>query len=140
MFNKHPTKYNLKIEADDEIISVIATRDISPSEPLLINCDYLTNQNALTLFGITFDEIIDKINTFHIPILNPLILKNHNYENKETNLKLFFNQYIDIQKDKFYEYYIDIYKQISFDLDEDKSELSALKLILENLETLEELN
>ena len=140
MFNKHPTKYNLKIEADDEIISVIATRDISPSEPLLINCDYLTNQNALTLFGITFDEIIDKINTFHIPILNPLILKNHNYENKETNLKLFFTQYIDIQKDKFYEYYIDIYKQISFDLDEDKSELSALKLILENLETLEELN
>ena len=140
MFNKHPTKYNLKIEADDEIISVIATRDISPSEPLLINCDYLANQNALTLFGITFDEIIDKINTFHIPILNPLILKNHNYENKETNLKLFFNQYIDIQKDKFYEYYIDIYKQISFDLDEDKSELSALKLILENLETLEELN
>ena len=140
MFNKHPTKYNLKIEADEEIISVIATRDISPSEPLLINCDYLANQNALTLFGITFDEIIDKINTFHIPILNPLILKNHNYENKETNLKLFFNQYIDIQKDKFYEYYIDIYKQISFDLDEDKSELSALKLILENLETLEELN
>ena len=140
MFNKHPTKYNLKVEADNEITSVIATRDISPSETLLINCEYLTNQNALTLFGISFDEIIDKINTFHIPILNPLLLKNHNYEEDDSNLYLFYKQYIDIKKDKFYEQYIDIYKQISFDLDEDKSELSALKLILENLETIQELN
>ena len=140
MFNKHPTKYNLRIEADDEVTKVIATKDILTSETLFINCDYLTNQNALTLFGITFDEIIDKISTFHVPILNPLLLKNHNYKEKENNLNLFFNQYIDIQKDKFYEQYIDIYKKMSFDFDEDKSELSTLKLILENLETLKELN
>ena len=140
MFNKHPTKYNLKVEANDEITKVIATRDISPNEKLFINCEYLTNHNALTLLGITFDEIIDKINTFHIPILNPLLVKNHNFEEKDINLRLFFNQYIDIEKDKFYEQYIEIYKQISIELDEDKSELSALKLILENLETLKELN
>jgi hypothetical protein len=140
MFQKHPTKFNLKVLAVENETSVISTRDISPSEKLLINYEYLTNQNALTIFGITFDEIIDKINTFHVPILNPLLLKNHKIETKKSDLQKYYSQYMDIEKDDFYKNFMKTYKKISFDLNKDKTGLSALKIILENLETLKELN
>ena len=139
MFNKHPTKYNIKVEANEKETNVIATKDISSSENLYIKYDTLTNQNALTLFGITFDELIDKINSFHIPILNPFLLKNRNIELKDSIFNKYFYQYIDIGKNDFYIKNIEIYKKISLDLGDDKTKLSALKLILENLESLQDL-
>ena len=138
MFNKHPTNYNLRVEADEMSAKVIATRDILPSETLYIKYDTLTNHNSLTLFGITFDEIIDKITAFHIPILNPLLLNNHN--KTDQNLHYYFYEYMDIGKNNFYVKNIEKYKEISLKLKGDGTELSAYKLILENLETLKEYN
>jgi hypothetical protein len=138
MFYRHPTNYNLRVEADENSAKVIATRDILPYETLYINYGNLTNHNALTLFGISFDEIIDKITTFHIPILNPVLLDNHNKTNK--NLYYYFYEYMEISKDNFYTKYIEKYKKISLELEGDGTELSAYKLILENLETIKEHN
>ena len=140
MFNKHPTKYNLKVEATENITRVIATKDILPSEKLYIKYDYLTNHNALTLFGITFDEIIDKVNTLNVPILNPLLLEKNNVDKKDTSYNKYFSRYMDVQKDKFYEKFKEEYKEIAINLKHDESELAAYKLILENLETLKEVN
>ena len=139
MFNKHPTKYNIKVEADQNETNVIAIKDITPSETLYIKYDTLTNQNALTLFGITFDELINKISSFHIPILNPFLLKKRNIELKDSDFNKYFSQYMDIAKNDFYITNIETYKEISFELNKDKAELSSLKLILENLESLQEL-
>ena len=139
MFNKHPTKFNIKVEAFQNETNVIATKDIYPLETLYIKYDTLTNQNALTLFGITFDELIDKISSFHVPILNPFLLKNRNIELKDSIYNQYFYQYMDIAEKEFYIKNIETYKNISFDLNKDKEELSALKLILENLESLQEL-
>jgi hypothetical protein len=47
---------------------------------------------------------------------------------------------MDIKKDKFYNEFLETYKQISIYLNKDKTEISALKIILENLETLKLLN
>jgi hypothetical protein len=140
MFNKHPTKYNLKVEATENITRVIATKDILPSEKLYIKYDYLTNHNALTLFGITFDEIIDKVNTMNVPILNPLLLEKNNVDKKDTSYNKYFSRYMDVQKDKFYEKFKEEYKEIAINLKHDESELASYKLILENLETLKEIN
>ena len=140
MFDKHPIKYNLRIEATDSVTKIIATKDILPLETLYIKFDTLTNQNALALFGVTFDEIIDKITSFHVPILNPLFLKNNNIKINNSNFKKYFSLYMDIKKDKFYNEFLETYKQISIDLNKDKTEISALKIILENLETLKLLN
>jgi hypothetical protein len=140
MFDKHPIKYNLRIEATDSVTKIIATKDILPLETLYIKFDTLTNQNALALFGVTFDEIIDKITSFHVPILNPLFLKNNNIKINNSNFKKYFSLYMDIKKDKFYNEFLETYKQISIDLNKDKNEISVLKIILENLETLKLLN
>ena len=140
MFNKHPTKYNLKVEATDNITRVIATKDILPSEKLYIKYDYLTNHNALTLFGITFDEIIDKVNSLNVPILNPLLLDKNKVDIKNKTYNKYFSKYMDVQKDKFYEKYKEKYKEFAINIKNDESELAGYKLILENLETLKELN
>ena len=140
MFNKHPTKFNLKVEATENITRVIATKDILPSEKLYIKYDYLTNHNALTLFGITFEDIIDKVNTLNVPILNPLLLEKNKVDKNDKSYNKYFSRYMDIQKDKFYEKFKDEYKEIAINLKSDESELSAFKLILENLETLKEIN
>lgn len=140
MFNKHPTKYNLKVEAIDNITRVIATKDILPSEKLYIKYDNLTNHNALTLFGITFDEIIDKVNSLNVPILNALLLKNNKVSLNNKTYNKYFTKYMDVQKDKFYEKYNEKYKEFAINIKNDKSELAGYKMILENLETLKELN
>ena len=140
MFNKHPTKYNLKVEATDNITRVIATKDIFPSEKLYIKYDYLTNHNALILFGITFDEIIDKVNSLNVPILNALLLKNNKVSINNKTYNKYFTKYMDVQKDKFYEKYNEKYKEFAINIKNDGSELAGYKLILENLETLKELN
>ena len=141
MFNKHPTNYNLRVVASENETRVIATKDILPSEILYVNYDYLTNQNALSLFGITFPEIIDKVNSIHVPILNPSLLKHHEIDiNKDSSFNKYFREFMDISKEKFYIEFLEKYKKILNELDEDDTELSALKLILENLETLKDLN
>ena len=140
MFNKHPTKFNLKVEATENITRVIATKDILPSEKLYIKYDYLTNHNALTLFGITFEDIIDKVNTLNVPILNPLLLEKNKVDKNDKSYNKYFSKYIDIQKEKFYEKFKEEYKEIALHLKNDESELSAYKLILENLENLKEIN
>ena len=141
MFNKHPTDYNLRVVASENETRILATRDILPFEILFVKYDYLTNQNALSLFGITFPEIINKVNSLHVPVLNPLLLKNHEIDtNKDSSFNKYFREFMDIAKDKFYIKFIEKYKQILNELDEDNTELSALKLILENLETLVKLN
>ena len=138
MFNKHPTKYNLKVHANDNSTKVVATRDILPSEILKIKNDKLTNRNSLILFGITFDENDDKLSSYRVPILNPALL--YNYNKSKDNLNQNYNDYMDIAKDNFYNKYIEAYKNLSLDLGGDGSQLSAYKLILENLETLKLLN
>ena len=47
---------------------------------------------------------------------------------------------MDVQKDKFYEKYKEKYKEFAINIKNDESELAGYKLILENLETLKELN
>ena len=140
MFNKHPTKYNLKVESTENITRVIATKDILPSEKLYIKYDYLTNQNALTLFGITFEEIIDKVNSLNVPILNPLLLEKNKVDKKDKSYNKYFTKYMDVQKDKFYEKFKEEYQEIAKNLKNDDSKLAGYKLILENLETLKEIN
>ena len=145
IFQRHPTKYNIEVIASDFDIKIIATRDILPNEKLFIKSDTLTNHNSLIYFGITFQEIIDRIEKYYIPLLNPFLIKNHNINlNEDSTLIKYFTEYIEIKKRKndFYLKYLDSYKKLSneFFYPKDNSELSAYKLIFENLLTLKEMN
>ena len=143
MFEKHPTKYNLEVIASDYDVKVISTKNISISEKLFIKSDTLTNHNALIYFGITFEEIIDRMENYYIPILNPLLLKNHNIDlNKDSSLSKYFSNYIEIQRgnNDFYLKYIDIYKKLSKEFEMDETELSAYQLFFENFITLKQMN
>ena len=143
MFEKHPTKYNLEVIASDYDVKVISTKNISISEKLFIKSDTLTNHNALIYFGITFEEIIDRMENYYIPILNPLLLKNHNIDlNKDSSLSKYFSNYIEIQRgnNDFYLKYIDIYKKLAKEFEMDETELSAYQLFFENFITLKQMN
>jgi hypothetical protein len=143
-FQRHPTLYNLEVIASDFDIKIIVTKDILPNEKLYIKSDTLTNHNALMYFGMTFEEIIDRIEKYYIPILNPFLIKNHNINlNEDSKLIKYFTEYIEIKKRKndFYLKYLDIYKELSKEFyPKNNSELSAYNLILENLLTLKEMN
>ena len=143
MFEKHPVKYNLEVIASDFDIKVISTKDIFSDEKLLIKSDTLTNHNALLYFGICFEEIIDRIEKYYIPILNPLLIKNHNIDlNEDSSLSNFFSEYIEIKKgnNQFYLKYMDVYKKLAKKFGLDETELSCYKLILDNFLTLKEMN
>jgi hypothetical protein len=143
MIEKHPTNYNLEVIASDFDIRVIATKDIYPSEKLFIKSDTLTNHNALIYFGVCFEEIIERIEKYYIPILNPLLIQNYKIDLKEdSSLADYFTNYIDIKKGKneFYIKYLDVYKKLTKKFGLDDTELSAYKLILDNLLTLKEIN
>jgi hypothetical protein len=143
MIEKHPTNYNLEVIASDFDIRVIATKDIYPSEKLFIKSDTLTNHNALIYFGVCFEEIIERIEKYYIPILNPLLIQNYKIDLKEdSSLADYFTNYIDIKKGKneFYIKYLDVYKKLTKKFGLDDTDLSAYKLILDNLLTLKEIN
>ena len=143
MFEKHPIKYNLEVIASDYDVKVISTKNISISEKLFIKSDTLTNHNALIYFGITFEEIIDRMENYYIPILNPLLLKNHNIDlNKDSSLSKYFSNYIEIQRgnNDFYLKYINIYKKLAKEFEMDETELSAYQLFFENYITLKQMN
>ena len=145
MFERHPTKFNLKVIATDYDIKIVATQDVLPGQKLLIKSDTVTNHNALMYFGIAFDEIIDRIENYYVPILNPLLIKNHEINLKEdTNLVKYLTEFIEIKKIKteFYIQYLDTYKKLInyFYPKIDNEELFAYNLILENLVTLKQMN
>ena len=143
IFKKHPTRYNLEVIASDYDIKIISTKDIYPSDILYIKSDTLTNHNALIYFGITFEEIIDRMETYYIPVLNPFLTKNYNIDlNEDSSLANYFSNYIEIQKgnNKFYLKFLDTYKKLSKKFGYKESELSAYKLILENFLSIKEMN
>ena len=143
MIEKHPTKFNLEAIASDIGIKVISTKDILVGEKLLIKSDTLTNHNALIYFGICFEEIIDRMESYYIPILNPLLIKKYNIDlNEDSSLANYFSNYIEIKKsgNEFHLKYIDTYKKLLKNFELDETELNAYKLILDNFLTLKEMN
>ena len=143
MFEKHPTKYNLEVIASNFSVKVIATKDITINEKLFIKSDTLTNHNALLYFGICFEEIIDRMENYYIPVLNPFLLKNYNIDlNEDSSLVEYFSNYIEVKKgnNEFYLKYIDIYKKLLNKFGLDETELDAYKLMLENFMTLKTMN
>ena len=145
MFERHPTKYNVKVVATDYDIKIVATKDVYPKEKLYIQSDTLTNHNSLIYFGIAFDEITDRIENYYVPILNPLLIKNHKINlNEDSSLVKYLTEFIEIKKRKnvIYIKYLDTYKKLlnNFYSKIDNEEFSAYNLILENLLTLKEMN
>ena len=96
-------------------------------------------------FGMAFEEILDRIENYYVPILNPLLIKNHEINLKsDSTLIKYLTEFIEIKKRKteFYFKYLDTYKKLinNFYQKIDNEELSAYNLILENLVTLKEMN
>ena len=145
MFERHPTKFNCKVIATDYDIKIVATDTVSSRNKLLIKSDTVTNHNALMYFGMAFEEILDRIENYYVPILNPLLIKNHEINLKsDSTLIKYLTEFIEINKRKteFYFKYLDTYKKLinNFYQKIDNEELSAYNLILENLVTLKEMN
>lgn len=133
MMDVHPSKYNIKLRINlgKYGIKLITTKKIKPGKPLLFKIDTMSNSNYLIFYGKTFEEMENKANTFPVPYVSPLYLKERNLDESWA-----INEKIDLAREKFYEEAMKTYMDFSKKIKEDGSPLSALRIFKGNLMTL----
>ena len=89
----------------------------------------MTNMASFIIYGKTYEESKNYLETFKIAKISGLFLKEKNLNPMLSNPNL-----MDIMKPKFYEEVIPDYIKLSKMLNGDGNSVSALKLLIENLE------
>ena len=91
----------------------------------------MTNMGSFITYGKTYEENKNFLESFKISKISALYLRE-----KNMNLMLANPNLIDIMKPKFYEELIPDYMELSKLMKGDGSSVSALKLIIDNMESL----
>ena len=89
----------------------------------------MTNMASLIVYGRIYEENKNFLETFKISKISPVFLKN-----KNMNLMLANSNLMDLMKPKFYDEVIPDYMELSKLMKGDGSAVSALKLLIENIE------
>ena len=131
MFIPEPKNFDIDFSLEkDKSFKVFAVKNIPKGKEILIRYPLISNNKMFLLYGRTFENMINYIDTFDIPIISLKLL-----ESKKVNAEDFnFDFTINLVSDKFYEDALDAYKDFSKKAKEDGSDLSAYKFLLQNLE------
>lgn len=132
MFPTHPNKFNLNFTFEEWGVKVFAIRKIKARKKLFLRGFNMSNCNSLILYGNTFDDLNNMIDSFDIALYSPLLVK----EKKLDEKKYPPLEKVNLARKRFYKEILGKYKKISKDLEEDGSDLSAYNLFLRNLELL----
>ena len=122
---------NCDLKMEDNHIIIKAKQNIFPGEELIIAPITISNQHRFIFFGETFDEILDKFQSYSIPTLIP-----HFITEKQITFDIDFLEQksrIDLGEIDFYKGMINTYKKFAKLIGEDDSEEGACKLILKYL-------
>ena len=127
----NPVIFNLQVNytIENKSISVTANQEINPNEKLVLAVVEMTNMASFIIYGKTYEESKNYLETFKIAKISGLFLKEKNLNPMLSNPNL-----MDIMKPKFYEEVIPDYIKLSKMLNGDGNSVSALKLLIENLE------
>ena len=125
---------NCKLVVNKGHIRIKAIRNIEEGELLILKPKKITNQYSYYFYGKTFDELINYVPSFIIPIIIPNILidegiKINISEDDEENK-------LDLAWDKFYDIIVPTYKQVLHSLKKDESKVSCYKLFLKYLKLI----
>ena len=130
ILDTNPVNFNLQINYTNEnqSLSVISSKEIKPKNKLVIAMVEMTNMASLIIYGKTFEESKNYLESFKIAKISALFLHEKKLNPMASDAGL-----IDLMKPKYYEKMIPQYMELSKLLKEDASSVSAVKLILEYL-------
>ena len=129
----NPITFNLQVNYtfENQSISLFANKEIKKKEKLVLAMVEMTNMASFIIYGKTYEENKNYLEHFKIARISPYFLKEKNLNPMFANSNL-----IDLMKPRFYDELIPEYMEISKMLKGDGSSVSALKLLIENIETL----
>ena len=139
MFDVQPKKYNIdfKLDAKKNVV-LFATKDINIDEKLYLKYNKINNLNGLVIFGKTFEDMNDYIDSFKIQIVSDLFLKKNkitkNFDKKQDEEKEFLLDKIELMDKNFYESCEDTYRKLAKILKIKDTKENIYGLFLENLE------
>ena len=122
---------NCKLVVNKGHIRIKAIKNITKGELLVLKPKKITNQYSFYFYGKTYEELIDYMPSFIIPITIPDILADEGVEidiSEEDEENKF-----DLVWDKFYDIVLPTYQQILHTLKKDESKVSCYKLLLKYL-------
>ena len=122
---------NLSYEVKNQTLNLYALKEIKRGQKLSLAVVQMTNMGSFITYGKTYEENKNFLESFKISKISALYLRE-----KNMNLMLANPNLIDIMKPKFYEELIPDYMELSKLMKGDGSSVSALKLIIDNMESL----
>ena len=133
IIDTNPVSFNLKINYDtkNQTLNLYAINEIKHGQKLLLAVVQMTNMGSFITYGKTYDENKNFLESFKIAEISALFLKEKNLNPMLANSNL-----IDLMKPRFYEDAIPNYIELSKMMKGDGSSVSALKLLIENIESL----
>ena len=133
MLETHPINYNLEVNYTEknDSLSVTATKDINVKDKLLISVVQMQNSNSLITYGKIYEENKHYIESFKISKMFPNFIREKNMDPFLASPEI-----IDISEKNYYKKILPTYTELSVRLKEDGSKPSALRLFLENMQSI----
>ena len=133
IIDNNPVSFNLKVNYtfENQSLSVPAVKEIKEGEKLVLAVVEMTNMASFIIYGKTYEENKNYLESFKMAKISPLFLKENNLNPMMANTEL-----IDLMNPKYYEEVIPQYMELSKMIKGDGSAVSALKLYINNVETL----
>ena len=131
IIDTNPVSFNLQVRylQDNHTVNVISNQEIKPEQKLILAVVEMTNMASLIVYGRIYEENKNFLETFKISKISPIFLRS-----KNMNLMLSNSNLMDLMKPKFYDEVIPDYMELSKMMNGDGSSVSALKLLVENIE------
>ena len=131
IIDTNPVSFNLQVRylQDNHTVNVISNQEINPEQKLILAVVEMTNMASLIVYGRIYEENKNFLETFKISKISPIFLRS-----KNMNLMLSNSNLMDLMKPKFYDEVIPDYMELSKMMNGDGSSVSALKLLVENIE------
>ena len=133
IFETNPVNYNLYINFTNtgDNIEIISKNEININNKLILATVDMPNSGSLITYGKIFEENKNFIETFKIPKISPIFLRERNINSLISSVEV-----VDLTKRDYYEEIIPQYMELSKLQKEDGSKVSALRLFLENLKIM----
>ena len=122
---------NCELKVENGHVIVKANHNIFPGEELVMKTVTLSNQNRFIFFGETFDEIMDKFQTYRIPTVIPYFVTDIKIEYDFNNIGE--KSRVDLVQNEFYKNVVDVYQFLAKMMNVDDSEENSYVLFLKYL-------
>ena len=122
---------NCELKVENGHVIVKANHNIFPGEELVMKTVTPSNQHRFIFFGETFDEIMDKFQTYSIPTVIPYFVTDKKIEYDFNNIGE--KSRVDLVQNEYYKNVVDVYQLLARMMNVDDSEENAYALFLKYL-------